>query len=178
MRPQHMVASARRIEVFQSCGLAHLPGLSSPLSDNPRVPMGRRTIPCRTSLMQFGLLLGSPDSSLPRQPGSGAPARECGGGGGGQENLEPYHMVRHNFPKEFVLFSLLKWGAGGGRRSGVSSLLPIWSVCLLLCTNFFLSAFGALAHHLRAWYPLLFTSLPWYFKCDAEFWSLIKLSSL
>lgn len=138
-----MVASARRIEVLQSRGLAHLPGLSSPLSDNPRVPMGRGTIPCRTSLMQFGLLLGSPDSSLPRQPGSGAPARECGGGGGGQENLEPYHMVRHNFPKEFVLFSLLKWGAGGGRRSGVSSLLPIWSVCLLLCTNFFsLSIWG------------------------------------
>lgn len=120
------------------------------------------------------LLLGSHhDPSFPRQPGSRAPARQQKG----QENLEPYHIVRHNFPKEFVLFSLLKWGAGGRRWSDRSSLLPIWRACFLLC-NKFLSAFGALAYHLRTWYLFLFMSLPWHLKCDTEFWSLIKLSSL
>lgn len=169
------MASACRVEVFQSRGLAHSPNLSSLLSDNPWVHVGKAD----NTLQSFAhavwsLLLGSHhDSPLPHQPGSGAPARECRG----QENLEPYHMVRHNFPKEFVLFSLLKWGAGGGRWSGTSSLLPIWSACFLLCTNF-LSAFGALACHLRTWYPFLFMPLPWYFKCDAEFQAPIKLSSL
>lgn len=63
-----MIASAYRIEVFQSCGLAHLPSLPSLLS-------GRQS-----SAELWSLLLGSHyNSSLSHQPGSGAPARECTG---------------------------------------------------------------------------------------------------
>lgn len=78
-------------------------------------------------------------------------------------------------PQRLCFVFLWKWGAGGGRRSSTSSLLPIWSACFLLCTNF-LSAFGVLAYHLRTRCSFLF--MPLLLQMWSEFWSLIKLSSL